>query len=207
MRCLISMRSGFFSRRPVSEPILPSSVAENSIVWREAGVAATIVSMSSIKPMSSMRSASSSTSICSSDRSIRPRSRWSSRRPGVATRISGFFASSINCWPYATPPRMLTVRSLRRCLPYVDAAVVTCIASSRVGVSTSRPGRATGCCGRRVRRSPCASRGSRGAWPWVFCSCAKRSIAGSMKAAVLPEPVGLDTSRSRPAMPAGIACC
>ncbi len=44
-------------------PTTPSSVAENSMVWRADGVAATIFSMSSMKPMSSMRSASSSTRI------------------------------------------------------------------------------------------------------------------------------------------------
>ncbi|MCY1375513.1 hypothetical protein D9M69_629340 [compost metagenome] len=33
-----------------------------------------------------------------------------------------------------------------------------------------------------------------------------RWIAGSMNAAVLPEPVWLDTSRSRPARKAGMAC-
>src|SRR5450830_1254919 len=73
-------------------------VAENSMVWRVAGVAATIFSMSSMKPMSSMRSASSSTRISSSEKSILPESIWSIRRPGVATRISGLRDSNCICF-------------------------------------------------------------------------------------------------------------
>mmetsp|Transcript_7065 Transcript_7065/g.30103 ORF Transcript_7065/g.30103 Transcript_7065/m.30103 type:complete len:301 (+) Transcript_7065:3316-4218(+) len=62
-------------------------VAENSSVCRWAGVRLAIALMSSTKPMSSMRSASSSTSVFRADRSSVPRSRWSSSRPGVPTAM------------------------------------------------------------------------------------------------------------------------
>ena len=42
-------------------PVAPSSVAEKKSVWRLAGVWATIRSTAGLKPMSSMRSASSRT--------------------------------------------------------------------------------------------------------------------------------------------------
>ena len=71
----------------------PSSVAENSIVWRSLGVAAMMRSTSGRKPMSSMRSASSRTRILVFLSETAPRSMRSSRRPGVATRICARRAS------------------------------------------------------------------------------------------------------------------
>ncbi|MNR51389.1 hypothetical protein D3C85_1710580 [compost metagenome] len=68
----ISMRCGERVIFSAMRPTVPSSVAENSRVWRSAGVAATMVSMSSMKPMSSMRSASSRISISRREKSTRP---------------------------------------------------------------------------------------------------------------------------------------
>ena len=76
-------------------PILPSNVAENKSVWRSAGNDAHIRSTSGIKPMSNIRSASSKINICKRDISIRPRSMWSNRRPGVATKISNGCESNL----------------------------------------------------------------------------------------------------------------
>ena len=84
----ISMRSGsriIFSARRAT---LPSRVAENNSVWRLSGRRSMMVSMSSMKPMSSMRSASSSTRVCTVFSLTRPALRWSIRRPGVATSTS-----------------------------------------------------------------------------------------------------------------------
>ena len=85
------------SRR--SEPRLfwidSSMVAENSSVWRSAGILSTMAVTSGKKPMSSMRSASSSTSTWMADRSTTPRSIRSIRRPGVAIRISVPLRSSL----------------------------------------------------------------------------------------------------------------
>ena len=77
---------------------LRSSVAEKSSVWREEGVAATIFFMVGQKPMSSMRSASSSTRISTSRSFTSPRSMRSWRRPGVATRMSTP-RESFDSWP------------------------------------------------------------------------------------------------------------
>ena len=66
----------------------PAIVAEKSAVWRFSGRADRIFSRSSAKPMSSISSASSRTTISTSSKRIVPRSRWSTQRPGVATTTS-----------------------------------------------------------------------------------------------------------------------
>ena len=66
-------------------PTSPSSVAENSSVWRSRGVILTIRSTTGLKPMSSMRSASSRTSSSIWSSATARRSIRSSSRPGVAT--------------------------------------------------------------------------------------------------------------------------
>ena len=58
------------------------NVAEKSRFWRRGGSSAMILRMSRMKPMSSIRSASSRTRISTRDRSIVRWPRWSSRRPG-----------------------------------------------------------------------------------------------------------------------------
>ncbi|MNT32980.1 hypothetical protein D3C72_1688880 [compost metagenome] len=89
---------------------------------------------------------------------------------------------------------------------YLSVLVVTCRASSRVGVSTSIFGWAALKRGRSPRaRDACIS--WFGVLPAVLCSAlASLCSDGSMKAAVLPEPVCDETSRSRPSIAAGIAC-
>ena len=65
-------------------PLIPiGTVAEKSIVWRAAGTNSMIWPISTAKPMSSIRSASSSTRKCTPEKSSVPRRRWSSTRPGV----------------------------------------------------------------------------------------------------------------------------
>ena len=63
-------------------------VALNSRVWRVVGSFEQIVSISGMKPMSSMRSASSITSMSQPVSRILPRSNRSIRRPGVAISTS-----------------------------------------------------------------------------------------------------------------------
>ena len=107
----ISITSGFLVSLRASLPTAPSQVAENSSVWRDSGVAATMVSMSSIKPMSSMRSASSNTSTSKRSKSMRPLRMWSIRRPGVATTISIGRDKALICCPKDEPPTSVTVRT------------------------------------------------------------------------------------------------
>ncbi|MNY25122.1 hypothetical protein D3C86_1588830 [compost metagenome] len=92
----------------------------------------------------------------------------------------------------------------RRWRPYLAAASVTCRASSRVGVSTSSDGWAGDGRGRLPFMRLTGS-SLRGRFVGAGFSL-MRWIAGSMNAAVLPEPVWLETSRSRPARNWGMAC-
>ena len=91
MRC--GSRSSCCARRPT----WPRKVALYITVWRAAGTWSAIVRMSSMKPMSSMRSASSSTSISTLSSTALPVCRWSSRRPGVAIRMSSGPRSAFSC--------------------------------------------------------------------------------------------------------------
>ena len=63
-------------------------VAENSAVCLVSGVLPRISSMSSAKPMSSISSASSSTTVARPLSFSVPRLMWSIARPGVATTTS-----------------------------------------------------------------------------------------------------------------------
>ena len=63
-------------------------VAEKNSVWRVNGTSETIRSISGIKPISNMRSASSITKTSTPRSKTPPRSTWSSRRPGVAINTS-----------------------------------------------------------------------------------------------------------------------
>ena len=71
--------------------------------------------MSRMKPMSSMRSASSSTRISSWLKFRLPWPTWSSRRPGVATRISTPARRALVCGLMLTPPKMVAERSGGAC--------------------------------------------------------------------------------------------
>ena len=83
----IRMRAGFFRCRSAIDAMRGGSVAEKSAVCRVVGAASKISSKSSAKPMSSISSASSRTTVCRPERSSVPRRRWSSARPGVATTM------------------------------------------------------------------------------------------------------------------------
>ena len=91
----ISTMAGSRRSDPRLSWIDSSMVAENSSVWRSAGIFSTIAVTSGRNPMSSMRSASSSTSTWTADRSTTPRSIRSIRRPGVAMRMSVPLRSSL----------------------------------------------------------------------------------------------------------------
>ena len=66
----------------MSRVISGGIVAEKNSVCRVKGTSLKMRSMSGMKPMSSMRSASSTTMICTPVSISLPRSKWSSRRPG-----------------------------------------------------------------------------------------------------------------------------
>ena len=84
-------------------PTSPSSVAEKNIVWRSRASRRTIASTWGLKPMSSIRSASSRTSASIPSSETSRRSTRSFRRPGVATRMSAPLACL--AWrPSGTPP-------------------------------------------------------------------------------------------------------
>src|SRR2546426_619873 len=165
-----------------SATISPEVVAENSIVWRLTGSAARMRRTSGANPMSSIRSASSSTSTSSREKSTCPRSMWSRRRPGVATTMSAPCFSARVCGSIPTPPYTAAAVT-RTCRPYVRALCNTCSASSRVGTRISA-------------RSACP-----------LSPPASRWRIGSMNAAVLPVPVWAEPIRSRPARASGIASC
>ena len=101
----ISIRIGSRRWRAASVAMRGGSVAENSAVWRAFGVAARIASRSSAKPMSSISSASSRTSVRRLPRaSDRLRFTWSSARPGVATTTSTPRFSARSCVSIDAPP-------------------------------------------------------------------------------------------------------
>ncbi len=116
--------------------------------------------------MSSMRSASSMTRISMPVSNSLPRSKWSSRRPGVAMRTSTPRVILASWSPKETPP--MRRATLRRCwTPYLLKLSSTCAASSRVGSRMSVRGI-------RARARPCSSSVS----------------IGSVNAAVLPVRSG-----------------
>ncbi len=140
------------------------------------GMAVTMRRMAGLKPMSSMRSTSSSTRISTwlSLTSLRPRK--SSRRPGVATMSRAPRRMLSSCGPSAKPPTTSAVGKLISCAQ----ACCTCIASSRVGSRMSAL--ATLVCD--------------------FCSC---SMMGMRKLSVLPVPVCAVANTSRPSRAGGMA--
>ena len=86
-------------------------VAENiPRLRREASLSRMRVT-SWIKPMSSMRSASSSTTVLTLSSLTVRRFMWSLRRPGVATTICGCFLSASICLPMGAPPYRHTMRT------------------------------------------------------------------------------------------------
>ena len=145
------------------DEMLASKVALKSKVWRSAGKYSIIASSEAWKPISSIRSASSRTSvsILSNDKLFL--SRWSKILPGVPTIICAPWASDPFCGPNAEPPH--NVRTLTLCImhPSLRISPATWSASSLVGHKTS-------------------------AWILNFVASSLFKIPKE-KAAVLPEPV------------------
>src|ERR1700722_16477540 len=83
-----STRTGLGRKASARRVISGGMVAEKNSVWRVNGTSLQMRSMSGMKPMSSMRSASSMTRISIALRSRTPRPVKSSRRPGVAMTTS-----------------------------------------------------------------------------------------------------------------------
>ena len=115
--------------------------------------------------MSSIRSASSMTRMSTALSKSLPRSKWSSRRPGVAISTSAP-RSSLRNWSSKETPPISSATFNRWFLPYLTKFSSTCAASSRVG-SRMRVR------GMRARARPCSSSVS----------------IGRTKDAVLPVPV------------------
>ncbi len=95
-----------------SRAITGGIVAENSSVCRRDGSRAMILLRSGKKPMSIMRSASSSTSVWIWSKRVWFCRMWSSSRPGVATTSSTPARSAFSCGPIAVPPTTMPPRSV-----------------------------------------------------------------------------------------------
>ena len=156
-------------------------VAENSRLWRSFGVLPVISRMGSSKPMSNMRSASSSTSVRTLPRcsTFLRSSSW--MRPGVPTTTRGSCASSERiCGSSGRPPHSVRTLRLGRPTASLRSCCATWSASSRVGHSTSAWVRTVATSSRCSRPRP--------------------------NAAVLPLPVGACAMTSRPSRMAGRLC-
>ena len=156
-------------------------VAEKSIVCRGRGTFARMRVSWGLKPMSSMRSASSSTSTSMFESTAVPWPMWSSNRPGVATQICECLRPSI-CCPMPTPPMSTTVFTPCGAPKRCECSAI-CSANSRVGANTSA-------------RSPFLLWGL---W-W------RRSTMGNTNAAVLPVPVAAQPMMSLPWRAWGMVC-
>ena len=96
---------GFIRNASASRRISGGMVAEKNSVWRIFGSSDTMRSTSGMKPMSSMRSASSITRILTSfEQDDLPRSKRSSRRPGVAISTSTPRSSLLSWSAKLSPP-------------------------------------------------------------------------------------------------------
>ena len=114
-------------------------VAENSSVRCSPVTCDRISSTSSIKPMFSISSASSSTAHFAWSSGRRPRFITSSTRPGVPTTICAPRESRRSCSDIDCPP--YTVNTCNAPSPRREVnSSATCNASSRVGASTSACG-------------------------------------------------------------------
>ena len=122
MRCTVVllgvtwMLCGFLSKLLASSRISSEKVAENNKLCLSLGTMARTFFTSWMKPMSSMRSASSSTNISRLDKSRKPWPARSSKRPGVATRMSTPRLMRSICGFMPTPPK-ITVEFNSRYLP------------------------------------------------------------------------------------------
>ncbi len=143
---------------------------------------------SSLKPLSSKRSASSSTTWRSMCKTTPPLSIKSSKRPGVATSTEAPARNPMSCVLIDAPPTAVTTRRgvvccMRTVLMRSTKAWLTCCANSRVGTSTTA-------------YTPPPTSGS-GTW----CSGCNNDRPN---AKVLPDPVGAKPMPSFAAKCAGI---
>ena len=176
---MTATETGLYNSDCASAAISGGMVAVKNIVCRFFGSSAITFLTSWMNPISSMRSASSSTKKASPSSRIYPCACRSSSRPGVDTSISTPFFSISICAPGLIPP-ISTPQRYGRYLPYalIDSSI--CSASSRVGVSIS------------ARMPP------RG----LFVI---RLSTGSENAAVFPVPVCAQPSTSLPSSAGGMA--
>ena len=130
-----STRTGLCRNSWVIRVISGAIVAEKNSVCRVNGTSLKMRSMSGMKPMSSMRSASSTTMICTPVSISLPRSKWSSRRPGVAISTSTPRSISLSWSLKLTPPIRSAMVSFTWA-EYFSNCSATWAASSRVGAST-----------------------------------------------------------------------
>ena len=165
-----------FSAKRVSRGV---KVAENIKVCSRCSHASAIALISSEKPKSSIRSASSSTKVCKRAKLIPPCSTQSSKRPGVATTNCAPFKPCF-CLKYEVPPTIVATRIPRVPLIKLMASDATCCASSRVGQSTSAIGALAGLLLPEAIASV------------IFCT------VGNKNAMVLPLPVCDATIQSPP---------
>ena len=137
--------------------------------------------------MSSMRSASSITVICTHASEHASNSKSSRTRPGVPTNTSTPARSAATCVEIALLPHTTAERKTvppRSC----SASLPICCASSRVGANTSARNRAR----ESANRFPCS----------LGLSARKRVAMGNKYANVFPVPVGATATMSRPVIAA-----
>ena len=139
------------------------------------------------KPMSNMRSASSSTTYSTLLSTAVLASMWSNSLPGVATNTSTPRFNSAVCGFMSMPPKTTAQRSCVY-LAYSLTCWATWSANSRVGSKTKAR---TGCLAGEVD---------------VFSCWSMRCNRGSEKAAVLPVPVWAAPMTSWPERTTGMAC-
>ena len=104
LRRATSIKAGLLSKPSASVLISSENVAENNKFCRLAGNAANTLRISRMNPISSMRSASSRMRISTCLRLTAPCCIKSSKRPGVATKISIPCFKRRICGLMFTPP-------------------------------------------------------------------------------------------------------
>mmetsp|Transcript_17082 Transcript_17082/g.59923 ORF Transcript_17082/g.59923 Transcript_17082/m.59923 type:complete len:205 (-) Transcript_17082:387-1001(-) len=107
-------------------------VALNMSVWRSRPMREMMRRMSRSKPMSSMRSASSSTRYVTRSSVSEPSSMRSSSRPGVALTMCTPARSALRCSCFGMPPNTHVLRTSTS-RPRSSHTLAVCSASSRVG--------------------------------------------------------------------------
>mmetsp|Transcript_3782 Transcript_3782/g.8296 ORF Transcript_3782/g.8296 Transcript_3782/m.8296 type:complete len:249 (-) Transcript_3782:402-1148(-) len=163
--------------------VLPTSDRSSSGFIEPAGIASRIACTCGSKPMSIMRSASSSTRYVARRRLVALVLSMSISRPGVPTAISAPRRRSSRCSFLEAPP-YTPATATPHALENLRASVSVCWHSSRVGASTTPMG---------------PSFSSSSGWSRMCASIGRRN------AAVLPDPVLAMPSTSLPLSAVGSA--